>query len=313
MHSIETGDGLGPLWIKREDLSSDLYGGNKIRKLELLLAGSKRPVITFGAYGSHHVLATALHAHAVGRLCAALLVSSPPTAHHDEVQRLVERHLDLAVHAGRPAQQLRQAASALRRRLAGLDGKAGRGQGCPKIILPGATSPSGVLGYVGCGIELAEQIEQGACPRPDRIYAALGTGGTVAGLTLGLAFRGVDTTVVGVRVATRLSGNALSIKALMLSARALLKRHGIENTPRTTRFIIDERFIGEGYAVPTRAGTQAVRVAAERGVELETTYTGKALAAALADRREMPLAVQMLLDSYGPIGNVSSERKSSQL
>lgn len=306
VHLVEGGDDFGPVWIKRDDLSSALYGGNKVRKLELLLAESRGPVLTCGGYGSHHVLATALHAHAVGRSCAAVLFPSASTAHHEQVQRLVDRHCDLVVRALEPPAHFRLVFALLRRHRGGLDG------GPVQIIGPGATSPRGVLGYVGCGIELAEQIERGACPRPDRIYAALGTGGTVAGLALGLGLRGVDTTVVGVRVASRISGNIASIRSLMLGARALLRRHGVKDVPRGTRVVIDDRFIGDGYAISTREAEKAVRWAARRGIALETTYTGKALAAALADRRCAPDAVQMLLDSYGPIGKLESLCETSR-
>ena len=82
----------GSVWVKREDLSSPFYGGNKVRKLEFLLADSEKTVLTFGAFGSHHVLATAIHARRVGRSCIGFLVPEPKTEHHLKVGQLVGQH-----------------------------------------------------------------------------------------------------------------------------------------------------------------------------------------------------------------------------
>src|SRR5512139_180365 len=77
--------GLGPLWIKRDDLSSPLYGGNKPRKLEWLLgaarAHGRRAVITFGGIGTHHGLATAICARDAGMRTALVLLPQPVTEH----------------------------------------------------------------------------------------------------------------------------------------------------------------------------------------------------------------------------------------
>lgn len=67
-----------PIYLKRDDLCNATYGGNKVRKLEFLLADAlEKPcssVLTFGAFGSNHALATAIHASKLGLRCVALLV-----------------------------------------------------------------------------------------------------------------------------------------------------------------------------------------------------------------------------------------------
>src|SRR5215831_20404443 len=72
------------LYIKRDDLSGVVYGGNKVRPLEALFgcaqAAGARRIFAVGAYGSNHALATALHAPAAGLEPAALLFSQPPSA-----------------------------------------------------------------------------------------------------------------------------------------------------------------------------------------------------------------------------------------
>src|SRR5215472_6673366 len=73
------------LWIKRDDLTNPLYGGNKVRKLERLLADAKQRgaqrILTVGAVGSHHVLATAVFGRRAGFEVEAVLVPQPRTAH----------------------------------------------------------------------------------------------------------------------------------------------------------------------------------------------------------------------------------------
>ena len=71
------------LWAKRDDLSAERYGGNKVRKLELLLAEAqqlgRKSIVTVGGYGSNHVVATALYAAELGLRVHALVLPQPPT------------------------------------------------------------------------------------------------------------------------------------------------------------------------------------------------------------------------------------------
>jgi D-cysteine desulfhydrase len=74
---LERALGIDRLWIKRDDISAKTYGGNKIRKLEFLLAAAKETncdtVITFGGFGSNHALATSIYAKQLGLNCVAIL------------------------------------------------------------------------------------------------------------------------------------------------------------------------------------------------------------------------------------------------
>jgi D-cysteine desulfhydrase len=285
-------------WVKRDDLSSMHYGGNKVRKLEFLLARGRGPVVTVGALGSHHVLAAAIHARRLGRGCVGLLVGRPLTAHAAAVQELLERHLDLVVRLDRIPRRPRSL-GLMARALAGPDGVRGA-----LFVPPGASSPTGALGYVACGLELAGQIHAGRCPEPARIYTALGTGGTAAGLALGLALAGSRTEVVAVRVASAAAGNRLFLELLARRAFARLAGRGLASTWPGLSLRVDHRFAGPGYGHETPAARLAVAAAAAAGLDLETTYTGKALAALLEDlriagaRRRGPV---MFLDTCGSL------------
>ncbi len=296
---IRSGARSARVWIKRDDLSSNVCGGNKVRKLEYLLHGPRRAVITAGARGSHHLLATALHARALGRPSVGIVLSGRPrTAHADAVHELVLRHCDRVV-------PLDLSLGVVPETAAGLAGAArlsldSRGA---TVIPPGASTPLGTLGYVAGGLEIALQAASGDCPPPAVVYTALGTGGTAAGLALGLSLAGLRTRVVAVRVATRLVGNRLCLLALADRTLALLSRAGLVGDRPRLNIEVDHRFIGAGYGHPTSASRWAIRAAEEVcSAGFETTYTGKALAALLADSAGAPASrPRMFLDTYGPI------------
>jgi len=274
------------LWVKRDDESGERYGGNKVRKLEFILAEAEarrgRRLATVGGYGSHHVLATALYGGALGFAVEAVVFPQPVTPHVLETVRAVS-----ACGA-----RFRVAASwaGVAPRLA-----AARGRGF-RLIGPGGSSPTGTLGYVSAGLELGAQIRAGDCPRFDDVYVALGSCGTVAGLWLGLRLAGVEARVVGVRVVDRLVCNRGVTVRL---ARAVAKRLRLDRPPPRAPgerdLSVDDRFFGAGYGAATPESEAAIRRAADAGLRLESTYTGKTLAALLADANAGLLAGRRVL------------------
>ena len=83
--------GGGELWVKREDQAGELYGGNKVRKLELILTDAQpRRVVTLGAYGSNQVLAAAIYGRPLGFSVEAVLFPQPVTG---RVRRIVQAQL----------------------------------------------------------------------------------------------------------------------------------------------------------------------------------------------------------------------------
>src|SRR5688572_4214692 len=156
-------------YVKRDDLSSPVYGGNKVRTLEVLfgdaLARESRTIFATGAYGSNHAVATALHAGRVGLSPRALLFPQPLSWAALENLRVTLALCD-AVHAlphwsCLPFSMWQQAR---RRDLGGVT-----------LMPPGGASPRGALGYVSAALELAEQIEGGVLPAPARIVLGIGS------------------------------------------------------------------------------------------------------------------------------------------
>ena len=157
------------------------------------------------------------------------------------------------------------------------------------MIPPGGTSIAGTLAYVSAALELAEQVRAGALPAPDTIFVALGTGGTAAGLWLGLRLAGLETRVVAVLVTDILPPSARRLAARARAAHVRLRRLAPEVPalrPSSATLRVERAYVGGGYGVASPAAEEArALIAAEEDVAIETTYTAKCLAAVLAAAR----------------------------
>ncbi|UCE87036.1 MAG: pyridoxal-phosphate dependent enzyme [Deltaproteobacteria bacterium] len=292
---LELGAAAGAeLYVKRDDTSCALYGGNKPRKLEFVLgraaARGARRLVTTGALGTHHGLATTILGRALGLRTTLVLVSQPVTPHVREtlaLQAAYGAELVYGAHvAGTAAQVLRVlAASQL------------RGER-PYRVPTGGSSALGNLGFVSAALELAEQVRAGLLPEPARIFVPVGTGGTQVGLVLGLRMAGLRSRVVGVLVTDILPPSPRRLARAARRALRLLRRAD----PRVPRvdvapadFALVRNQLGAGYGAPTPAARAAVEAAARCGLALETTYTGKSLAAILAELASGGLREQPVL------------------
>lgn len=275
--------GLQALYVKRDDLSSPFYGGNKVRKLEFLLARARarghRTVLTFGAVGSNHVVATVIHAERLGMKTIAVLMPQ----HNAEYVRK-NLLLDLAhgtrfILASSPATEPLGMVEGM---IGGFDRQNRR---LPFLIPPGGSAVPGTIGYVDAAFELKKQIEAKEVPEPDFIFVTYGSGSTAAGLILGARLAGLRSEVVAVRVVDRFMCNRYFLARHVNSAAAFIERHSpgvhIRTThPRDILFVDD--FAGPTYSKFTSEGMAAVELAGRcDGLRLEGTYTGKTFAAAL--------------------------------
>jgi D-cysteine desulfhydrase len=287
--------GLPELWIKRDDQTGTLYGGNKVRKLEWLLADARarghRSVLTTGALGSNHALATTIYARECGLRAQLVLIPQPITAH---VRRtlLLDHAYGATIHAV-------PSIAAARRRVLGLLARGVLGRDRPYLVPTGGSSPIGTLGYVNAALELAEQMAAGALREPAAIVVPLGSGGTVAGLVAGVKLAGLATRVIAVRVTDLLPPSPEMLARLGNRALAVLARLGATLPPLTiTPADVDVRsdWLGPGYGAVTPEALEACRrMAATEGLTVETTYGAKALAGALRLGREAPWRDRPLL------------------
>ncbi len=288
--ALATHLGIGALAIKRDDLTSPIYGGNKVRKLEYLLADALArgcdTVVTFGATGSNHALATAIFARRLGLACHAVLTHQAMTPY---IAATLRYHLQLGtiLHAARSYNHSREALEEIRR---------AHPQGPSRVCeIPwGGSNWLGATGFVAAALEIAAQFEAAGSPPPDFIYLAAGSMGTVIGLSLGLAVAGLATRIVAPRVVPFGATAAERMKELVAEANHKLNSldagFPVVSDPGGNVEIRHE-FLGTGYAEATPEALEAVALMQElQHLKLETTYTGKAFAGVVADGRTGRLA-----------------------
>jgi D-cysteine desulfhydrase len=270
------------LWIKRDDLSGEPYGGNKVRKLEFILGEARRKragrLITGGAAGSHHALATAVYGRALGFPVSLVLFPQPLTEHVRHV--VLQDAAQGATLHWVPRMELIPAAIQLTR--------LGYRRQSPFVIAPGGSDAFGTLGYVNAALELGEQIRAGEVPEPAVIHVAAGTLGTAAGLALGLSLAGLRIPIEATRVISRLVANSWALRSRVRATAWLLRRGGVAVPPLARvleRVTLHPRQLGRGYGYATPEGDEAILRLSAAGVALDPTYTGKAAAAMLRDAR----------------------------
>jgi D-cysteine desulfhydrase len=157
----------------------------------------------------------------------------------------------------------------------------------PWVVPVGGTSWLGAFAYACAGIELAGQVAEGLVPRPDRLYVATGTMGTAAGLALGLALAGLGTEVQAIRVSDTSICNESDLKLLLYKTARMM--HRLDRAiPRDlgehAKITLRHEFFAGGYARTDEETDTAIRLAKdELDLELEGTYTGKAMAAVFRD------------------------------
>jgi len=272
------------LFIKRDDISSSPYGGNKVRKLEFLLADAKARgavrVITSGAAGSNHALATALYAKKVGLSATLILFDQPPSAEVAE---------NLLMDAAAGAEMIyREKYEEYDRTITDLCQLYNRKDGvAPYIISAGGSSPVGALGFVNAGFELKGQVDAGDLPEPKAIFVPIGTMGTAVGLLLGFRAAGLAARLVGVRVTPPTLADPEKFRQLYCKTNELLRTFD-PAFPDLHDFANDLSFCNNhfepGYGLASKAVNEAVALIRKTdGIILDHTYTGKALAALLAD------------------------------
>jgi D-cysteine desulfhydrase family pyridoxal phosphate-dependent enzyme len=264
--------GLASLWIKRDDATGLATGGNKARKLEFLLADARGrgadTLLTVGGVQSNHARMTAAAACRFGMACELFLDGEEPAEHQGN---LLLDDLFGARTAFMPGASLGALNDAMATRAAAL-GEQGR-VACS--IPVGGSTGLGALGYVAAARELTAQaaereIDLGA------IVVAVGSTGTLAGLTLGTRLYLPETRVVGISVSSPV-GRCRSKGARIAGEAA--ERLGLDIRLAPEDLLVTDEFLGPGYGVPTPEAEAAIRLAARcEGLILDPVYTGKAFA-----------------------------------
>jgi L-cysteate sulfo-lyase len=262
------------LLVKRDDSIPFAFGGNKVRKLQLVvaqaLAEGADTLITTGAVQSNHARATAAVAARMGLACVLVANGTPPA--RPSANALLDWLLGAEVRyvgsrdARAPAME--EAASELR--------KKGRR---PFLIPLGASTPLGAAAYALAVTELLAQI-----PAPDLIVVSTSSGGTLAGLIAGCRLHGLPSRVVGISADDPSAAIATEIGRILGGLEDLLGTQ--PGTLTGAPIEIDAGFVGEGYGIPTPQSTEAIELCARReALFLDPTYTAKAMAGLIARAR----------------------------
>jgi 1-aminocyclopropane-1-carboxylate deaminase/D-cysteine desulfhydrase-like pyridoxal-dependent ACC family enzyme len=266
------------VWIKREDLLPLAFGGNKLRNLEFLvgaaLAEGADTLVTSGRRWSNHARLTAA-AGAKAGLAVHLVLSGPPVDPPNPGVRLDEL-LGATVHQA--ATDDRAERSAIVERVLGELRAAGRR---PYLVAIGGTGIIGAIGQVLAGLELADGAAAAGI-RLDTVVVPSATGGTQAGLLVGLRTAGVATTVHGVAVTPPepLRSDIAAIVAGLGGIGGLVEVNGAE-------LVLDGSQLGAGYGRPTEAAAEATKLLARtEGILVDPIYTAKALAGLVALARD---------------------------
>jgi D-cysteine desulfhydrase len=296
--------GRAPIWIK-DDGAYSAVGGNKARKLEWLLADArrrgKRTILTGGAVGTNHGLATAVFAPRLGMRTVLVLVPQPDSEHvRLQLERLRKTGAELHFAGGLVAAHLMGAGLLVARMSPPLN--------LPYIVRPGGSVPLGCVGYVEAAAELAGQVADGELPAPSHVVVALGSGGTAAGLAAGLKLAGLRTRLVCALVNDLTRVDARTVARLANRTLRLLGRHGADVdrvAVRRDEIGVERDWLGAGYGHATPEAGMAIELLAGReGVTLEPVYTAKAMAALLELNRRGAFGDGPVLfwHTYGPAG-----------
>lgn len=275
------------VWIKRDDLTGMQLSGNKVRKLEFLMADAKAQgadcVITIGGIQSNHCRATAVAARYLGLDCYLILRTSRTVVEDDpglEGNLLVERLVGAHVSLVSKEEYVQLGSVALGELLAEKLKAEGRK---PYVIPVGGSNSLGTWGYVEFVRELQSQLEGGkvtGVKHFDEIVMACGSGGTTAGLALAAHLSNLRTKVHAYAVCDSPEYFYDYVQGLIDGLNAGVKSEDIVR-------IINAK--GLGYAMSTTEELKLVKEVAElTGIILDPVYSGKALNGMLKDMAENP-------------------------
>lgn len=270
---------LGPqcpaLFMKRDDLLSFGMGGNKVRKLQTVLAAARAAgadtLITCGGLQSNHCRVTAAAGAVLG--LRVMLVVNGTAQDRPTGNALLDRLFGADVHHVATRHDRLPTMMALAESLE-RDGRR------PFIVPLGASTPLGAAGFARA---IEELLTAGVSPTT--IVHASSSGGTQAGVIAGCALFGLRTRVLGVSAdesAPTLSG----VVRRLLEGLATIVGASATAIGADGPIDVDDSQVGDGYGVPTPASVEALEMTARlEGIVLDPVYTAKAMAGLIAHVR----------------------------
>ena len=269
---LRTALGGGPrLLVKRDDAIPFAFGGNKVRKMRLVgadaVAAGADTLITAGGLQSNHARVTAATAATLGMQCVLVLNGKAPSqvTGNTLLDGLLGARIEFVERREDRAATMESIADRLRR-----DGR------CPYVIPVGASNALGASAFAQAVDELKDQ---GVVPQT--IVHSTSSGGTQAGLVAGCLRAGLSTRIIGISADSSSADLAADIRAILGGMGAFV---GVSNQRlEDARIEVDDRFVGDGYGIPTEESLEALDLAARKeALFLDSTYTAKAMAGLIA-------------------------------
>jgi len=270
----------GPrIYLKRDDCTGLAFGGNKIRKLEFVLADAVKKkadvIVTIGGLQSNWARQTAAAAKKLGMEAVLILDGEEPEQYQGNL--LLDRILGCDIRFRKITREEEDAEISGKTPVTGAVVDELRAQKkTPYVASLGAANPLGNLGYITAMDELNTQLKKQGI-EANYLVLGIGTGGTQAGVEIGAKLLDMDLKVIGMSASRHTREKSEELAELCNETADFLGLDGIQFAPGD--FTVAYDYIGEGYAIPTKECIEAIRLVAQtEGVMLDPVYTGKAMA-----------------------------------
>jgi D-cysteine desulfhydrase family pyridoxal phosphate-dependent enzyme len=263
----------GPrLLIKRDDLTGLALGGNKARKLEFLLGEARASgadvVVTTGALQSNHARITAAAARKLGMRAVLVLSGEEPAEYQGNLLLDIIFGAEVRVIQSEEEYVLLATMEDVARELS-------REGHRPYLIPTGGSTALGVCAYIEAAMELLLQAN-GMGVAVDAIVHATSSGGTQAGLFVGMKLAQARVQLVGISAGPPREVVERRVTTLVDDVSRLLR---LDLRGHPDDLIVLDGYVGEGYGIPSPECLEAIRlVARTEGILLDPVYTGKAMA-----------------------------------
>lgn len=272
------------LYIKRDDFTGmNLFGGNKVRKLQYLLGDAVSRgceyVFTFGATQSNHAMQTVSACRRLGLKPVLYLVAVVKPDEEDiRSNLLLDKIMGAEIHIvdilpdEKEADAEERAVRMAREHIERLEAE---GHKCYEVPMGGA-SPAGSVGFIEGYVEMMEQAEKLVPGGVDVVFQSTGTGGTMAGLLAGRALCGSDTRIISIQVSEKDEGYPARCGELANESLRLLGVGPLVDGNRDAW--VDPNYYQPGYEIPNQGASDAIRLLARKeGLLVDPVYTGKGL------------------------------------
>jgi D-cysteine desulfhydrase len=254
--------------LKRDDLTGLLNSGNKVRKLEYLLADAQNKqcdcIITAGAIQSNHIRTTMFTCASMGIKAVAVLCGELPEIFDGNL--FLDYLFGAEIHF-LPKEEYDKRKEGFMQLLAAKYRKQGFK---PYLIPTGGSNGIGALGYLETMQEMTRYIKMSAI---DSVFCAVGSGGTYAGLLMGKYIHGIEIPLYGILVDETVEYFTAKIKKIIEDASVVLERK-FQVADQDIRLI--DGYIGPGYGIPYKEEIEIIKKLALKGIVLDPVYTGKA-------------------------------------